>query len=279
MKERTTRIFLRMLPKRSLTGTVGWLSDRRPPRRVLHSTIRFFVRRYGVEIDEAAEPPEAFDSFDAFFTRALKPGARPIDAAPEAIVSPCDGTWAESGPLEALQLTQIKGKRYSAARLLGDERLAEAFDGGRFATVYLAPRDYHRVHFPVDGAIAGYRYIPGALYPVNPPAVRSIPNLFSRNERLVVRLTTSSGLVVVVMVGATCVARISASFERERGPFRHGRSAEASYDPPLAVRRGDELGMFHMGSTVVLLFPPGKMEFENVTPGAAVRMGERIGRW
>lgn len=279
MNEKITRTWLRLMPKRTLSDLAGWASDLRIPRVLLEKVIKSFCRAYGVDLDEIEGDLSSFRSFDEFFMRRLKDGARPVDSDERAIVCPADGQWTCSGKIEALQLTQIKGKRYSAGELLNSEDLADVFKDGVYVTVYLSPHDYHRVHFPCAGKVTGCTYVPGELFPVNPASVRTIDHLFSRNERLIVNMKTEGGPVAVLMIGATCVARISQSFAERPKRFLRGEEVQENYDKPINVKGGDELGVFHMGSTVVMLFERGSVELEGIGEGDLVKTGRRIGKW
>jgi phosphatidylserine decarboxylase len=261
-----------------LSRLVGRLADLRLPRPLLLPLIRAYVRAYGVDLSEAALPADAYPSFSAFFTRRLRAAARPIETEPGVVVSPSDSRLASIGRVpEDGRLEQVKGDRYSLEALLGSSGDAEALRGGQHATLYLSPSMYHRVHSPVDGRIVGWRYVPGLLFPVNAMGVRSVPGLFTRNERVVVLIETEPhGRVAVVLVGATNVGRIQLAFaeletNRGRAP---GRVAPPQ---PVAVRRGDELGVFNLGSTVVLLVADPRLEptFEK---GSLVRVGQALWR-
>ena len=261
-----------------LSRLVGRLADLRPPRALLLPLVRAYVRAYGVDLSEAALPADAYPSFSAFFTRRLRDGARPIETEPGVLVSPSDSRLASIGRVpDDGCLEQVKGDRYSLEALLGASGDAEALRGGQHATLYLSPSMYHRVHSPVDGRIVAWRYVPGRLFPVNAMGVRAVPGLFTRNERVVILLETDAhGRVAVVLVGATNVGRIQLAFaelETNRGRAT-GRFAPPQ---PIPVRRGDELGVFNLGSTVVLLVADPRLEpaFEK---GALVRVGQALWR-
>ncbi|MBX7099971.1 MAG: archaetidylserine decarboxylase [Myxococcaceae bacterium] len=268
---------MKLLPKSALSSAVGQATRLPVPPAVHHAAIRLFAQRFRVNLDEAEGRIEDYPTFGQFFTRRLKPGLRPIDPAPEALVSPVDGAVSEAGEITQGRCLQAKGITFPVDKLLGDPKAAQRFDGGLFATIYLSPRDYHRIHAPVAGKITGYTYLPGALWPVNPASVRNTDALFAINERLVVWLDTSFGPMAVVAVGATCVGRIHLSFD---AVVTHAQTPARSrtYDTPIAVEKGGELGMFEMGSTVILLAPPGKVRWEpGLTPSATLRLGQRIG--
>ena len=249
-------------------------------RPVKDLTIRSFLRLYPINLAEALHPdPGQYESFNAFFTRALKPGARPVDAAPDAVVSPVDGAVSQAGTIERDMLLQAKGIRYSVSDLLGgDPVAAERFAGGSFATIYLAPFDYHRIHMPQAGTLSRARFVPGDLFSVNAVTAAQVPGLFARNERVVCLFETASGPLAVVLVGALFVGGMGLSWlgDVEPAPGRRVHYLDAG-QPPVALEKGAELGRFNMGSTVILLWPPGAVRLDpRLAPGAGVRMGERI---
>jgi len=250
-------------------------------RPVKNLLIRTFTHFYPVNLAEAEHAePAAYGSFNEFFTRALKPGARPLDADPRAIISPVDGLVSQAGVLEGEMLLQAKGIHYSAAALLGgDAALAREFEGGCFATLYLAPYDYHRIHMPFAGTLRRARYVGGDLFSVNAVTAASVPGLFSRNERIACLFDTALGPMAVVLVGALFVGSMSLAWAGEITVTRTRTVRELpATDPMVALDKGAELGRFNMGSTVVLLFPRGAVELDpaRLVAGAAVRMGERI---
>ncbi len=273
------RVFATAVSPPRLSRLTGWLADLRLPAPVLVPLIRAWSRVYGADLSEAAEPIAAFRTFNAFFTRALRDGARPIDTGPGVVVSPSDSRLSDRGavPVDG-RLEQVKGESYSLEALLGSPEEAELYSRGLHATLYLGPGMYHRVHAPVDGHIVGWRYIPGRLFPVNPLAVRSVPGLFTRNERVVVFLEAEGlGPVAVVLVGATNVGRITLRFT-DLSTNAGAAALRADPPEPIPVRRGDELGVFNLGSTVVLLVADAALAPAHVSPGALVRMGEALWR-
>jgi phosphatidylserine decarboxylase len=262
----------------ALSRVAGRLSDLRLPPPVLRPLLRLYVRAFGVDLAEAAEPLEAFPSFNAFFTRRLREGARPVATGPGVVVSPSDSRLSAIGPVPADgRLEQVKGSSYSIEALLGSAEDAAAFRQGAHATLYLSPAMYHRVHSPVDGRIRGWRYVPGRLFPVNGAGVRSVPGLFTRNERVVVLLDTEAhGPAAVVLVGAANVGRIRLAFADL--VTNRGRPADHVVPPrPVAVRRGDELGAFNLGSTVVLLLADPTL-VPVARAGELVRVGRPLWR-
>jgi phosphatidylserine decarboxylase len=251
---------------------LGRLAEARVPSPVLRPLLRTYVRAYGVDLEEAADPLEAFPSFNAFFTRTLKPGARPLPADGDVIVSPADSLLTSVGPVPADgRLEQVKGRTYAIDDLLGSPEEGARFRGGVQATLYLSPSMYHRVHSPVDARVRAWAYIPGRLFPVNAFSVRAIPGLFVRNERLAVFLETETfGPVALVMVGAANVGRITLAF----APLVTNKGAPAGVHVPaseIRLRRGDELGAFNLGSTVVLLLADPRFKPLGA-PGELVRV-------
>ncbi len=243
---------IRALPRVRISRAVGRLCDQPLPGVVSRAVQRAYCTAYDINMEEAAPESGPYTSFDAFFTRRLRDGARPISA--DGVVSPADGKLSCHGPIDPGSRIFVKGQAYDVGELAGDSRDAIRYRGGYFAVVYLAPSDYHRVHSPVDGQVNIVRGIPGDLYPVNSIGERYIPRLFVRNNRVNVCVDTSMyGRVSVILVGATIVGRISVSMIAEPA-VPPGETRLAS---PYAIKRGDELGIFHLGSTAVLLFEPG----------------------
>ncbi len=264
-----------LLPKQLLTMVAGRFASARAGS-LTTSAIRRFVARYGVDMSEAADPDIAsYATFNDFFTRALRPGARPL--APAAVICPVDGAVSQLGAIEHDQIFQAKGHRYSTTALLGgDAALAEPYRDGSFATIYLSPRDYHRIHMPCDGRLTRMIYVPGALFSVNPVTARGVPGLFARNERVVCVFEGERGPFVLVLVGATIVGSMATVWHGVVNPPRGGEIREWRYDDPaLRFAKGQEMGRFLLGSTVVMLFPRPALAFNpDWSPGRAVRLGE-----
>jgi phosphatidylserine decarboxylase len=279
MRDRLFISALRLLPKNALSRAAGAVTRWHAPAAVRLAMMKAFARRYGIDLSECPEL-EVYRTFGEFFARPLRPGLRPIAQGDRVVVSPVDGVVSEAGTAAGGRLVQAKGVDYSAAALLADEALARTLEGGAYATVYLSPRDYHRIHFPLGGRILGWRYVPGMLWPVNPASVRTVPGLFTANERLVTVVDTPLGRCAVVAVGATVVGRVRAFYD-PTVPHTNVRGAGPSrrdYETPIPVEKGQELGAFEMGSTVILMFEPGRVVLDpRVGPGARVRVGERIG--
>nr|WP_208300068.1 archaetidylserine decarboxylase [Aquabacterium sp. A08] len=269
-----------LLPKQALTSLAGALA-RRPLGGFTRRNIRNFVARYGVDMSEAAEPDIArYATFNDFFTRALKPGVRPFAASD--LLCPVDGAISQFGPIERDQIFQAKGHRYSTTALVGgDAALAQRFDNGSFATLYLSPKDYHRIHMPCAGRLTRMVHVPGELFSVNPTTARGVPGLFARNERVVCVFEGAHGPFVLVLVGATIVGSMATVWHGVVNPPRPGVPRDWRYDDrDIALARGDEMGRFLLGSTVVLLFPQGAMRFHpDWAPARPIRMGEAMGDW
>ncbi|HRP98454.1 MAG TPA: archaetidylserine decarboxylase [Rhodocyclaceae bacterium] len=267
-----------LLPKQALTAVMGRLAEARAGR-LTTAVIRWFVRRYGVDMSEAADPdPAGYATFNEFFTRALADGVRPLAAAD--FVCPVDGTISQFGAIERDQIFQAKGHRYSTLALLGGDRaLAAPFADGSFATIYLSPKDYHRIHMPCDGRLVRMIYVPGTLFSVNPATVRGVPDLFARNERVVCVFESAHGLFVLVLVGATIVGSMATVWHGVVNPPRSRDICKWQYDDrSIALARGEEMGRFQLGSTVVLLFPQGVLRFNHEwAPERTVRLGEAMG--
>jgi len=247
-------------------------------RALLDRAIAAYVRAYAVDLDDAQVPPGGFRTFDEFFTRALRPGARPIEGDEQTLVSPADGKVESAGPIRAGSSFRVKDHDYSVGELLAED--ARRFEGGAFAIVYLSPRDYHRVHSPATGPVRAVRHVGGTLLPVNAFGVRAYPNLFARNERVVVFQQTEVGEVATIMVGAVGVGRISLSFDPTVMTNVGRAPTTVRYDDRSAPRlaRGDELGKFHLGSTAIVLTTPEVGAQVGVDPGQRVRMGAALAR-
>ena len=274
----TERAVVQTASMPALSHLTGWLADRRPPGPVLRTFIKAYCKTYNVDLNQVAEPMESFRTFNAFFTRELQDGARPVDAAADVTVCPADARLQTVGrvPVNG-QLEQIKGRTYRIGALLGDEGEAGKYRDGVHATLYLSPRDYHRVHSPVDGVIRSWRHIPGRLFPVNGLAVRHVNGLFTVNERVVVNLESERfGHVALIMVGASNVGRITLSFPHDDRGWRRNTPTLTVPDTPLPIGRGDELGQFNLGSTVVLLGANPKLRLTDVLEGEHLQMGQPL---
>jgi phosphatidylserine decarboxylase len=272
---------MRGLPVQGVSRLAGRLASARLPAPILRAAIRGFGLAVGVDFDEARDPVESFSSFQAFFTRALRDGARPIDPAKDAFLSPCDGAWGEAGRIEDGQLLQVKGRRYPLAALLGCDSDARRLEGGVFATFYLSPRDYHRFHAPCQLEVARASYLPGRLWPVNGIGLHGVDGLFAENERICAWMQPpgASGPppLCLVAVGATMVGSVRVEFDDLTTNVRAALATERQYDPPVPFEPGAEWGRFEFGSTIVLVAAPGFVELALEEPGTLLRLGRRVG--
>jgi phosphatidylserine decarboxylase len=264
-----------MLPQHGLSRLAGRLATSRR-RWLKNGLIRLFARIYPVDLSESTRTAiDDYASFNDFFTRELAAGRRPLPPDPALLVSPSDGAISAAGAVDGDTLLKAKGIRYSVATLLGDSGIAARFAGGGFATIYLAPADYHRVHAPATGVLRRSRAIPGALFSVNARTEAGVEGLFCRNERLVLEFETAFGALAVVLVGALVVASIDTPFGTPSSPFTH--RADTSHD--TRVTRGQEIGRFLVGSTVIVIWPEGAAEaMPSLRPGTRIRMGEPLAR-
>jgi phosphatidylserine decarboxylase len=269
-------LVLSVLPKHGMSRAAGRLCNLTVPRPLRGAVYRGYCAIFGARAEDAELPLAEYPSINAFFTRKLKPGLRPVAA--KAIVAPADSGVGAYGIVTNDTLVQAKGRNYSLAALLGDKAQAHRMEGGTFVTFYLAPRDYHRVHVPVDGEIVSATYIPGELWPVNVFAVTHVADLFAVNERIVVRIRRHGGAdVMVVLVGATMVGMTRLVFDDLHTNARRREVQQRNYNPPLPVRAGDQLGHFEFGSTVIMVCSKWSGTIEPLEVGQTVRMGERVG--
>ncbi|CAN5908938.1 archaetidylserine decarboxylase [soil metagenome] len=275
MSDRSAVLPQYLLPKQAITAFAGLVAGARMGAATT-SIIRWFVGRYQVNMAEAVNPDIAsYASFNEFFTRALKPGARPLSSAD--LICPVDGAISQFGPIEGDQIFQAKGHHYSTTALVGgDAALARSFEGGHFATLYLSPKDYHRIHMPCAGRLLRMIHVPGELFSVNPTTARGVPGLFARNERVVCVFETEQGPFVLALVGATIVGSMATVWHGVVNPPRSKTVRDWSYaDREIRLAKGDEMGRFLLGSTVVMLFPKGPLRFNpEWAPGRAIQLGE-----
>lgn len=267
----------RLTPQHQLSRVVSKLAESTNPR-TKNFLIRQFIKTYNVNMDEAVGSSDNdYTSFNDFFTRSLKPESRPIDDTPGSVVSPADGTISQLGQITQGQIFQAKGKHFSVDALLGEHSTqSKKFLNGQFATIYLSPRDYHRVHMPVTGTLEYCRHIPGKLFSVNTTTTRHIDGLFARNERLVSFFNTDRGRCAVVMVGAMLVAGI----ETVWGTYSPGILKQEQFsEDQRTLKKGEEMGRFKFGSTVIVLFEENSVVWDAIcSPGATVRMGKKMGQ-
>ena len=277
MSERLAVLSQYLLPKQALTVVAGKVASLQGGSATT-ALIAWFVKRYRVNMAEAANPDiTSYASFNDFFTRELQSGARPLAQAD--LICPVDGAISQFGPIQGQQIFQAKGHSYSCTALVGgDASLAAQFTDGHFATLYLSPRDYHRIHMPCDGVLRHMVYVPGDLFSVNPATARGVPGLFARNERIVCVFDGPRGPFVLVLVGATIVGSMATVWHGSIDNPRAGRLCDWRYeDKSVQLKQGQEMGRFLLGSTVVMLFPKGPLTFNSGwQPGGAIRMGEAM---
>jgi phosphatidylserine decarboxylase len=277
VSDRSAVLLQYLLPKKALTQFAGFVAGGRWGG-ITQAIIRNFIARYQVNMAEAANPdPASYDTFNAFFTRSLKDGARPLAQA--TWVCPVDGAISQFGAIERDQIFQAKGHSYSTRALVGgDAALAAQFDDGHFACLYLSPKDYHRIHMPCAGTLRRMIYVPGDLFSVNPTTARGVPGLFARNERVVCVFDTPHGPFVNVLVGATIVGSMYTPWHGVVNPPRTGEVREWRYDDgKITFKQGDEMGRFLLGSTVVMLWPKMPVQFNaQWAAGRSIRLGEEM---
>jgi len=269
--------FQHLLPQHALSRLVLRATRVRTPW-FKNWLVRGFLKLYPIDMTEASQgDPSSFGSFNEFFTRALKPGARAIAADPDAIACPADGAISEAGKIDGERLLQAKGRSFSLTELLAAQPWAKSFEGGSFATIYLAPFNYHRVHMPLRGDLKDTVYVPGRLFSVNAVTASHVPNLFARNERVLTLFDTAFGQVALVMVGALNVGSMATVWAGDITPAAR-RVLTRLPVPHVSLEKGAELGRFNMGSTVILLFQPGRARWlGEVRAGAIVRLGQSLG--
>jgi phosphatidylserine decarboxylase len=279
MKKSLFILLQKILPQHLLSRLGGKLADWQPPAWFLLPVLRWFVRRYQVDMSLAAQPElTAYQSFNQFFIRRLKADVRPIATG---LVSPADGTISELGDIHTQSILQAKNIDYSLAQLLaGETALQDTFANGKFATIYLSPRDYHRVHMPYSGKLLQSIYVPGDLFSVNPTTVNNVQGVFARNERLINIFETDQGPMAVILVGAMLVAGMVTTWQGKVVPNRFDQVQHWNYqEQNIHLAKGDELGYFNFGSTVILLFPQDIMQWQNaLQAGTSLQMGQHIGK-
>lgn len=277
MSEHLSTAIQYLAPKQALTQLAGYWANAHAGL-LTTATIRWFAKRYDVNMGEALQPDTAaYPSFNDFFTRALRPDARPLAQAP--LTCPVDGAVSQLGDIRQGSLLQAKGHTYTTSALLGgDGALATQFEGGQFITLYLSPRDYHRIHMPCAGRLVRMVYIPGSLFSVNPTTARNVPGLFARNERVVCLFKTAFGLMAMTLVGATIVGSMCTVWHGQVNPPRPGIIRQWDYEQEhFTLAQGEEMGRFQLGSTVIMLLPAGRTAWHgDWAPGRPVRMGESM---
>lgn len=273
-KDTLQLLALNLLPQHAVSRAAGAFAQSAASKAIVPA----FARHFNIDVTEAEKPLAEYGSLNEFFTRRLKAGARPIAGDAKTIVSPVDGKVSAAGKIHKGRLYQVKGMDYTLFDLLnGDAEMTERFTDGEFATIYLSPQDYHRIHMPLGGKLTAASYVPGSLFPVNPFAVHNVTNLFARNERIITYAETQAGMVAVIKVGATIVGSVKVVYGdyTTNGWWRKGYTRELSPSPRLA--KGDELGRFEFGSTVIVLFEKGKADIRKFKPDEVVRLGQAIG--
>ena len=270
-----------IMPQLAISRLAGRLADHDQSPALRNRVIKWFIGRYGVDMSEAAESdPEAYPSFNAFFTRALKPGTRPLAEGDKTLISPVDGAISQLGQITGDRVFQAKGQSFSLSELLGgDEQTTTPFAGGEFSTIYLAPKDYHRIHMPIAGNLREMIHIPGKLFSVNPVTAENVPNLFARNERVACIFDTEAGPMAMVLVGAMIVGSVETRWNGVVVPSGNQVTA-TRYEGDQAIRfaKGEEMGRFRLGSTVIMVMPKGTVTWNNdQVAGKNVRMGEAFG--
>ena len=268
-------------PQLAVSRLAGRLADYDGTPTLKNRVIKWFIGRYGVNMSEAAEPdPTVYPSFNAFFTRALKVGARPIEGGQEVFVSPVDGTISQLGKVSHDRIFQAKGQSFSLTELLGGgNEQAKPFENGEFATIYLSPSDYHRIHMPIAGTLKEMVYVPGKLFSVNPTTAEEVPNLFARNERVVCVFDTEAGPMALVLVGAMIVGSVQTTWAGVVAPNPHQVSHwQYSGDDAVHFEKGEEMGRFRLGSTVIAVMPENAVQWKtDQIAGKKVRLGEAFG--
>lgn len=281
LKDKLFILFQHIVPQHLLSRFVGKIADCETPW-VKNSFIKWFNKNYQINMSEAQEEiPTNYPSFNAFFTRALKEGARPIDQTAGIIVSPADGAISQLGPIDHGRIFQAKGRGYGLTTLLGgDQDRAADFIDGQFATVYLSPKDYHRVHMPVTGTLTHTIYVPGDLFSVNQTTAQGVDQLFARNERLVAFFDTEHGPMAMILVGAMIVAGIETVWSGQEAPLLKQpihKSFTQQASTPITLEKGEEMGRFKLGSTVILLFGKDSIDWnESLTANSPVTLGEAL---
>lgn len=276
MNDRLQLALMNLIPKNTLSRLAGKFARSSFSKLF----VPLYIRKFNINVEEAEKRVEEYPNLVEFFIRRLKPHLRPMDETEGSVISPVDGKVSQYGKIEQGNLIQAKGVFYTVAELLGgDQERAKRYEGGSFLTVYLSPTDYHRIHTPLAGQVTGYTYVPGTLFPVNPFGVRAVQGLFAKNERLITYFDTEAGEVALVKVGATIVGSVKVEYDEMAGTnIRGGKLSTKRLENGPAFGKGAEVGRFEFGSTIILLFEPGRVTLsERLYQEAVVRLGEQIG--
>jgi phosphatidylserine decarboxylase len=276
LKDVARKSSLEILSQPALSRIIGVFAQREMPAPIVQAAINWYIRYFDVDVSEMEHPTSHYKSFDAFFTRTLKAGIHVVDKSPDVAVSPVDGRVLNFGRVSDGRINQVKGRSYKLEDLLASSKQAARFARGHYVTIYLSPRDYHRIHSPVDGRITHFRYQPGRLYPVNQMGVQNVEKLFAVNERLITYLESDSGGFAVVKVGATNVGMITASYYNIRTNAGKRTSYDQTFKHKIGIARGEELGVFHLGSTVVLISEREEMRPVDLEDNQTLRMGQPL---
>lgn len=277
MSNRLIPGIIKQLPQNAMSRTMGKITSSRLSRYA----IKRYIRLYKIETDILEKPVKEYRSLKEFFARRLRPGVRPVVMNPDVVVSPVDGTISQMGDISEGTLIQAKNKQYSVKELLGgDEQMASRFFGGKFITIYLSPRDYHRIHMPVEGKLFKYTYVPGRLYPVNRMGVEHVESLFARNERLITYVQSQeTGCVAVIKVGALFVGSVKVTYNTATTNVKRGRKMSEAIGSTPHYEKGRELGWFEFGSTVILLFEKDQINWApEIKKGSTLLMGQMLAR-
>ncbi len=281
--ERVVRSAWRIAPQRTLSGLIGWGSRRVLPKPMRTLMLKSFAKKYEIDLQEAECPVEDYASLHEFFTRRLRPGARPLAPEVDAVGAPSDGVVCEAGVVSSGKLLEAKGSVFTLPDLLANAELASRLEGGAYLVTYLSPRDYHRVHAPVSGKIRSWTHVPGRLFPVGARSVARECGLFAINERFITVIDGPAGTTALVMVAAVGVGHITASYDPEVATHARGFAGKDArtkdFAAPLTINRGDEIGIFNLGSTTIVVFEPGRVRLNELLVGSPVRMGTSIGRF
>jgi phosphatidylserine decarboxylase len=281
LKDQLARQLWRLTPQRTLSDFIGWWASINVPRALHGTVLKTFVQTYNIDASEAELALDQYPSVNAFFTRKLKPGARPIDSDSNSVVAPADGKIVATGLVGKGGSIEAKNVSLSAKDLLADPALAEKFEGGAFQVTYLSPRDYHRVHTPLAGKVVAWHHVPGQLFPVNDATVRREPDLFARNERFISVFSGQAGSFAVVMVAAVGVGHITSGYDEDVKTHKSvplGQVRSKVFATPPDLDKGAEVGIFHLGSTAIILFEPGRVILNPSEAAKPIRMGARVGR-